>query len=236
MKADSFFLPTILFSAAILAIGPAPEPLVERLDPGHERPVLRLEADLEVPLLLALGPEPGAGQVGAPDVEGLVVNQYRLEMGPRAVHHLYPLLQLRVLRQLLHEGPRRLGGVDDPDLDPLVEELVEEDHDRLVTAAPPEGDPDRLQVGRRDPEGALRFDHPFEDRLLVELPVRQKLGLELQCAASDSDAINSYSFIGRIRALDLSSSTLINAPSRSCSLNCSRTDTTRSRICRGLTS
>src|SRR5438093_624387 len=86
----------------------------------------------------ATGVGAGPGPVGAPEVDHRPVDDHRLDVDPRAEAHLEPPLgrrlpvEVAVLAQLFDEGARGWSGVQDPDFDPVLHQIVEHLEHRAV--------------------------------------------------------------------------------------------------------
>ena len=71
--------------AARRALRAPPEAFVEALDVVEQGLVVAPDAELEVPLRVALRPEPGAGPVGAAEVDLAPIDDDRLEVHARTL-------------------------------------------------------------------------------------------------------------------------------------------------------
>jgi hypothetical protein len=141
--------------------------------------VLADDAELEVAAAGALRAKAGAGPVRAPEVQEPPVDDDRLQVDPRTHPKLEPARdQARVAVELVAEGPGRIAGMKDPELDTAPRERGKGlDHRAVGTLAAPTApallDHQLLQVGGRDPDAGPRRHHRLDHRLVMR-PARDE--------------------------------------------------------------
>src|SRR5438309_1047299 len=155
------------------ALRAGPDRFEKGLHPVDDLEILGAETELEVAPSFALRAQPGAGEVGAPDVDPGAVDQHGLEMDARA--HLQRQPSPRQAPPLLERSAERPRGqlrVEDAQLHAPSRQLREESEHGSESAFAL--DLHVLQVRSGNQHGFARMRELFADHFAVEIASLQQ--------------------------------------------------------------
>ena len=153
-------------------LGPSPDGIEVALDFVEQQVVAAAQSHLEVAPALALGSQPRTGPVRAAEIQHGAIDDHGLEMNARTQAHLEGIFphtaQAWTPTHFLAEGSRWFGRVQDTDLYPARNLILEHLQHRTIRALTPDGSPSAwprtfvldhqfFQVGGGDPQAALRI-------------------------------------------------------------------------------
>ena len=154
-----YWIRTILFPAAVLALEPGPDGVEVVYGGIYEIRFVRQDACLEVAGAGTLHTKSCAGEIGRTDVGGLEVEDDDLEVDTRAKDTLQAGEKDRVTVEIFAEVGPRLLGMDEADFLAFLYKVSNDAKERTFFHV------EILDVGRAYPEGAFHLRGSLNDFL-----------------------------------------------------------------------